>query len=304
MQRVTDRLLGNLIEEVMERDGKADMNNKEEKGLYVKKLVKEINNAGITFNVWEEKNADGNGSGLYDWTSLLGSHKKKLINKLPRQLQCSDVLFPETKVTVIELWTTFCDLYHLITALDVDETTGNQIFENGKQWINLFCSLGGKRQGYEKACITPYMHFIPYHIPKFVSDHGALNMFTGQGVEKNNDDTKKLSFQNSNKWDATGDVLQLEAGQYALRGQEERKYTKRKTEYWETDVSETRKKRPRPKVGDNQNEVAATSTSSSSTTVDLKKLTVKELREELNAKGLKPKGLSKMNKTQLLSLVQ
>lgn len=57
MLRATDRLLGNLIKEVMERDGKADINNKkgEEKGLYLKKLFKEINNAGITFNVWEKK---------------------------------------------------------------------------------------------------------------------------------------------------------------------------------------------------------------------------------------------------------
>jgi len=308
MLRVTDRLMENLIKEVIERDGEADLNKKrgEEKGLYLKKLVKEINKTGITFNVWEKKNADGKGSGLYDWTSLLGSDKKKLMNKLPGQLESSNILFPETKQTVIEIWTTFCDLYNLITISDVDKTTGNQIFEQGKEWINLFCSLGGKRQGYEKTRVTPYMHCIPYHIPKFVSDHGSLKMFTGQGVEKNNDDAKKLYFQKSNKWDATQDVLQLEARQYALRGQEreKRKYTKRKADYWESEISETRKKRPRPKVGDDQNEMAATSTSSSSITRDLSKLTVKELRHEIHARGLKPKGLSKMNKTQLLSLLQ
>ena len=135
---------------------------------------------------------------------------------------------------------------------------------------------------------------------------GPLRCSPDKEWKKNNDDTKKLYFQKSNKWDATRDVLQLEARQYALRGQEreKRKYIKRKTEYWETDISETRKKRPRPKVSDNLNDVAATSTSSSSTTVDLNKLTVKELREEINARGLKPKRLSKMNKTQLLSLLQ
>ena len=67
--------------------------------------------------------------------------------------------------------------------------------------------------------------------------------------------------------------------------------------------NEKRGQGPRPKVSDNQNELAATSTSSSSTTVDQKKLTVKELREQINAKGLNPKGLSKMKKTQLLSLL-
>ena len=126
------------------------------------------------------------------------------------------------------------------------------------------------------------MHCIPYHIPKFVSDHGSLKMFTGQGVEKNNDDAKKLYLQKSNKWDATRDVLQLEARQYALCGQEreKRKYTKRKTDYWETEISETRKKRPRPKVHDDKSANELGTTSSSSATLDLSKLTVTELRDD------------------------
>jgi len=50
-----------------------------------------------------EKNADGKGNGVYDWTSLVGSNKKKLMNKLPLQLESSDILFPETKETVIKV---------------------------------------------------------------------------------------------------------------------------------------------------------------------------------------------------------
>ena len=228
------------------------------------------------------------------------------MNKLPGQLESSDILFPETKETVIKIWATFCDLYNCITASDVNETIGNQILENAKQWINLYCSLGGIRQGYKKARVTPYIHCIPYHIPKVVNDHGSLKMFTGKGVEKNNDDAKKLYFQKSNKWDATQEVLQLEARQYALRHQEREKrtYIKRKTAYWENEISETRKKRPRPKVSDENDGNEAATTSSSRTTLDLSKKTVKELREEINARGLKPKGLSKMNKKQLLSLLQ
>ena len=57
MLRVTDRLMENLIKEVMERDNKEDFNKRrgEERGLHLKKFVKEINEAGITFNVWEKK---------------------------------------------------------------------------------------------------------------------------------------------------------------------------------------------------------------------------------------------------------
>ena len=71
MLQITDRLMENLVKEVIERDNKTDINKKrEEKGQYLKKLVQEINATGITFNVWEKKmpkkNADGKGSGLYD----------------------------------------------------------------------------------------------------------------------------------------------------------------------------------------------------------------------------------------------
>lgn len=123
--------------------------------------------------------------------------------------------------------------------------------------------------------------------------------------EKNNDDAKKLYFQKTNQWNATQDVLQLEARQCALRGleREKRKCKKRKTDFWEAKISKTQKKRPRRKVSVNQNDVAATSTSSSSTSKDLSQLTVKELRNEINARGLMPKGMSKMNKTQLISLL-
>ena len=53
-----------------------------------------------------------------------------------------------------------------------------------------------------------------------------------------------------------------------------------------------------------RHEVAGTSTCSTSTTVDLSKLKAKELRKEINAMGLKPKGLSNTNETQLLPLLQ
>ena len=246
MSRVTDRLMENLIKEVVEKDSKEDINKKkgEEKKIYQQKLVKEINDVGITFNLWEKTNADGKGSGILDWTSLLGSDKKKMLNCLPARLQVTDLLFPETKETVIKIWRDFYDLYQEITDFNINNETPSLIYEHGRQWIKLFCSLGGKRQGYEKARVTPYMHCIPYHIPKFIHDHGPLKMFTGQGVEKNNDDAKKLYYQKSNKWDATRDVLLLESRQYALKDKErkKRKYCKKKAEYWENEINIKRKK--------------------------------------------------------------
>ena len=59
--RVTDRLLENVIDEVLERDVKQDFNRRkgQPKGLILANLVKGINYCGISFNVWYKKNADG-----------------------------------------------------------------------------------------------------------------------------------------------------------------------------------------------------------------------------------------------------
>ena len=35
-------------------------------------------------------------------------------------------------------------------------------------WVTLFQSLGGKLEGYSKADITPYIHSMVYHVPRFM----------------------------------------------------------------------------------------------------------------------------------------
>jgi hypothetical protein len=67
-----------------------------------------------------------------------------------------------------------------------------------------------------------------------------------QGVEKNNDDAKKIYFQKSNRWDGARarDVLLVENRQQLLSHceREKRQYHKRNAAYWENDIIETRKK--------------------------------------------------------------
>ena len=153
MMRITDRLTENIITEVMERDSKADFLKKrgEDKGIYFKRLISVINDLGITFLVWEKTNADGKGSGSYDWTSLMGSDKKKLLHLLPSQLKSRDILWPETKETVVKLWRGFESLYHLINAdPEENENLVLDVSEKSEEFIELFCSLGGTRVGYNK----------------------------------------------------------------------------------------------------------------------------------------------------------
>ena len=108
--RITDVLLENIIEDAMERDDKESIlmtqrREKLERGKHLRKLAEIINNCGVTFNVWEKKNADGKGSGTVDWTSLMGDEKRKLLKLLPDKLaEQTDGIHQDTATTVIKIW--------------------------------------------------------------------------------------------------------------------------------------------------------------------------------------------------------
>lgn len=149
MLRITDKRTENLIKEVTEKDSKQVFNKawNKEKGTNLRILIETINELGITFSLWEKKNADGKGSGTYHWTSLVGSDKKKLMKLLLQKLEALDILFPETKEAVIKLWKDFYSLYNFINS---QQNTGDfylDIFQKSKDFVNLFCSLGGLRLG-------------------------------------------------------------------------------------------------------------------------------------------------------------
>ena len=143
MLRISDRLTENLIKEVVERDSEADFLKKrgKPKGVYLNKLVTVINSLGI-FSVWEQSSADRKESGTYDWTSLTGSEKKKLINLLPEQLEINDILFPKTKDMVIKLWWDFGFLYQLINQTSDDN-------------LNLYLDVFFKNTSVYKSILLP-----------------------------------------------------------------------------------------------------------------------------------------------------
>ncbi|CAB4046238.1 Hypothetical predicted protein [Paramuricea clavata] len=84
-----------------------------------------------------------------------------------------------------------------------------------------------------------------YHLPKFLETYKTVKLFSGQGVEKNNDVARSIVLRKSNNWDAAADVLKLESRQWDLREKEriKRSYTKKKSQCWEHELEEERKKR-------------------------------------------------------------
>lgn len=74
-----------------------------------------------------------------------------MMKLLPEKLEALDILlFPETKTTVIKLWKDFYSLYKLINSESNASDLCLDIFRKSKDFVNLFCSLGGIRISCEK----------------------------------------------------------------------------------------------------------------------------------------------------------
>ena len=50
-----------------------------------------------------------------------------------------------------------------------------------KQWILDFVALS-RLEGYQRKCVTPYMHNLVYHVPAQIRLYGNLLRFSGQGI--------------------------------------------------------------------------------------------------------------------------
>lgn len=80
---LTRNVLDEMIELVDEESHKRKVANPSVIWQHLQTAVEAINKCGVTFWVWEKKNADGKGSGTYDWTSLIGNEKKILLKTFP-----------------------------------------------------------------------------------------------------------------------------------------------------------------------------------------------------------------------------
>jgi len=269
-------------------------------------IILYFRSCGVSFSVWEKKNADGKPSGSYDWTSLMGTEKKILLQKLPDKLaQC---LKPSTCDVIIKLWKDFFALYKFLNEWRPDISPGD-FWSKAKDWINMFTSLAGKREGYERSRVTPYMHIMVAHVPWFLSMYQNVKVFTGQGVEKNNDVARSIVLRKSQHFDSPGDILRHEARQWALKETERnpRKYQKHKAAYWENTIFEKRARKqetlrssdclshsesPQPTVTNTELNIQS----------DLQEMTVAQLKDELKQRNVK--GYSKKTKQELITLLK
>ena len=91
------------------------------------------------------------------------------------------------------MWDVFDSFHNKISDFHLTVAAANNVFDEGKAWIDLCCSLGRPR--YARPRITPYMNTIAYNLHFFVQKYGCLNKFTVEGVERNNVDAKSQTYE-------------------------------------------------------------------------------------------------------------
>ncbi|KAK3082818.1 hypothetical protein FSP39_006271 [Pinctada imbricata] len=240
MMRITDVLLRNLIEDAVNLDQESNLGKKgcSRTGNKVNSLISCIESCGVTFQIWENKVKDGRGDSIknLEWTSLNGTDCKKLLRSLPDKLLSSECIHEGSKSQVVKLWQDFRSLYSSLNSWSPDKITINLFFSKAKAWIQDFVSLSSSLEGYDSKNVTPYMHILVYHVPHLLQKYGSIKQFTGQGVEKCNDDIKLIYHRKTNKHDATAEALRNRCRKHLLRScaRIKRKYTKQNAKYWQS----------------------------------------------------------------------
>ena len=204
--RITDRLTMNLINLMLQQDKRKVFKGSTCSTFtqpFLKKLEQCINSCGITFKIFEKMNADGSGSGHYDYTTLTGNDKKKLLSCLPSQFH-EFVSDPNISERVARLWKEFEDLYNYLSSCNI---SSSDFFAKATNWVTHYLALGGIAPGFEKRSITPYMHCMVYHIPQFIARHGSIKKFSGQLVEKTNDKLRKVHNLKSSYFDSSYEAM-------------------------------------------------------------------------------------------------
>jgi hypothetical protein len=132
--------------------------------------------------------------GKWNWTSLMGPDKKKILQNFP----ITQFISGKRGEDIQKLWHDFYELYTILRKPFIINSEINNLKIKVKEWINLFCR---PNQGqinsplqihglYRKEDITPYMHVFSQHIPEFFEKLNEKNLsiryFSTSSLEKKN----------------------------------------------------------------------------------------------------------------------
>ncbi|KAL3226066.1 hypothetical protein MRX96_004510 [Rhipicephalus microplus] len=264
--RIMNRLIDGLLVDAEDHDNRAKVLNPKASSSTLKKIIHQINNCGVKFDVWHDER-----KGM-TFTSSTGGEMKRLLKLLPDKLPGSLPALTESKT--VRLWILFEEvLDHFEHNVD-----GLSIQNKASQFFETFLESGKDCKGYGPERVAPYMHILVHHAANRHETFKCLGWFSSQGIEKKNDALKHLHHSKTNKWNAAQDALKLakwlEVVEYVRIS---RAYRKLDAKYWsEGLIQEIRAKRRRCADEDSETEVP----------LSVENMDGPELRTELRALGV------------------
>jgi len=144
---------------------------------------------------------------------------------------------------------------------------------------------------------------LAYHVVFFLNRFGKLVNYSGQGVEKINDDIKKIHQSKTNKYDATVDALKVRKRIEYLKldgcERTKRDYTKSDERYWDEEIYSQRNAK-KSRIAEEMNIAAEKFSCNDENPVDLSSLSTDEIKARLKTIGVKTK---LRNREKLLDLL-
>jgi hypothetical protein len=128
----------------------------------------------------------------WDWTSLMGEDKLKVLKKFP----ITQFINGKRGEDIQYLWHQFFQLYKVLRKDNLTDPEINDFESQAKNWINLFCRPSqGKINSniqipglFRKEDVSPYMHLFSKHIPEFLrklkNQNLSLRFFSTSSIEK------------------------------------------------------------------------------------------------------------------------
>ncbi|GET55161.1 hypothetical protein GLOIN_2v1824261 [Rhizophagus irregularis DAOM 181602=DAOM 197198] len=166
---------------------------------FKEKIEKKMNDLNIHFEFYHGGSARDN----WNWTSLMGPDKKKML----QHFSVSEFI-PEIRGVDIEiLWRKFYQLYEVLKKPSHTEEEISKFEEDVKNWVRTFCrpTIGQMNSAtsipglYRKEDVTPYMHMLTMHVPYCMhqlKEKGlSLRLFSTSSIEKKNHNQVKLFFR-------------------------------------------------------------------------------------------------------------
>ena len=180
--RISDVLMEYLFKELTKKND-FEKNIKE-------KIEKKMSDLNIHFEFYYGNSARGG----WNWTSLMGPDKKKMLQYFP----VNEFIIGMRDVIIENLWREFHWLYEILRKLSHIKEEILNFEKDAKNWVRSFCqptisqinSTTAIPGLYKKEDVTPYMHMLTMHVPYFMrqlKEKGlSFRHFSTSGIEKKN----------------------------------------------------------------------------------------------------------------------